>query len=112
MAAISEIVYLKTAAIEKAMKLDSANKAVERGSLVIRNVPDGAVLQFQLVMPKLSVDDPVQEHVWDGTPFSLQFFASVPDDANIETIPAKLLVSGSTRPEFQPVSALRIAAKP
>ena len=85
-------------AIEKAMKLDSANKAVERGSLVIRNVPDGAALRFQLVMPKLSVDDPVQDHVWDGTPFSLQFFASVPDDAIFETIPAKLLVSVDGRP--------------
>ena len=85
-------------AIERAKKLDSANGAVERGSLVVRNVADGAALQFRLDMPKLSVDDPVQDHVWDGTPFSLQFFASVPNDAIIGTIPAKLLVSVDGRP--------------
>ena len=85
-------------AIERAKKLDSANRAVERGSLVIRNVADGDVLQFRLDMPKLALDESVQDHVWDGSPFSLQFFATVPDGAAIGASPARLLVSVGGRP--------------
>lgn len=87
-------------AIEKARALDAVNGAVERGTLLLRDVPDGAQLAFRLDVPELRLEDAerMQCHDWNGGPFLLQFFVTVPDDTRIGTRPARLLASVNGRP--------------
>ena len=84
-----------SAAIEKAKSLDAGNQAVERGSLPVRGVRTGAEMAFRFEAGNLRLDDAdrVQKRIWDGTPFSLQFFASVPDEIRMGAHAAKVLVA-------------------
>ena len=98
--AVVDLIDDLPAAIEKAKSLDAANNAVERGTLAVRDVRQGAEMTFQLDIRGLEIEeeDRIQSHQWDGKPFSLQFFASVPNEARNGTHPAKLLVFVDGRP--------------
>ncbi len=98
--AVVDLIDDLPAAIEKAKSLDVANQAVERGTLAVQSVKNGAEMTFQLDIKGLEIEDEdrTQTHKWDGKPFSLQFFASVPNDIRNGTHPAKLLVFVDGRP--------------
>ncbi len=84
-----------SAAIEKAKSLDAGNQAVERGSLPVRGVRTGAEMAFRFEAGDLRLDDAdrVQKRIFDGMPFTLQFFVSVPNGIRKGAHAAKVLVA-------------------
>src|SRR5207253_1216114 len=58
----------------------------------------GSKLTFELQLPKLQVDEPVQELVWGGRPASVQFGVTVPARMRPQQVIGKLLVAQDAVP--------------
>ncbi len=67
--------------VERAKEFDDNAGRRAMKSLAAR-VARGSQLVFELTMPGLSVDDPVQTLVWNGRPDAVQFGVGFPDDAD------------------------------
>jgi hypothetical protein len=79
-------------AIRRAKEFDA--DAVRRAIKTLEaNVPRGTRLSFDLTMPGLRVDDPVQSMVWRGTTESVQFGVTVPGRCRPGNVVGTLTVS-------------------
>ncbi|MFN6463015.1 MAG: toll/interleukin-1 receptor domain-containing protein [Nostoc sp. DedVER02] len=58
----------------------------------------GSELTFNLSIPKLEVDDPIQQLTWNGRADSIQFGVTVPGDITQKTVIATVTVSQNTIP--------------
>jgi hypothetical protein len=69
-------------------------EAERRGVATLETeVADGTRLTFDLALPGLLVDEPVQTLVWRRRPASVQFGVVVPEDRNAGTVIGKVTVS-------------------
>jgi hypothetical protein len=62
------------------------------------SVKKGEQLAFELRLPQLDVDDPVQSIVWMGEPESVQFGVSVPIDFRPQTVVGTVIISRDSVP--------------
>ena len=84
-------------AAELALEMDADARRRAFRSLEVP-VPRGERLHFELSMPGLEIDDPVQSLVWTGRPQSAQFGVSVPPDRAQGTVIGTVTVSRRTVP--------------
>jgi hypothetical protein len=80
----------KVALMAKEFDATSERRGVKR---LETEIARGSRLLFQLSVPGLTVDDPLQSAVWRGEPEMLQFGVSAPADANERSVVGALLVS-------------------
>ncbi|MBE9227214.1 toll/interleukin-1 receptor domain-containing protein [Phormidium sp. LEGE 05292] len=82
---------------QQAEQFDSEVKKLGVRSLGIP-IARGTELTFALSIPKLKVDDPIQNLVWHGTADSVQFGVTVPADLTQKTVIATVTVSQNSVP--------------
>jgi hypothetical protein len=82
---------------ELALEMDPAARRRGFKSLEVP-VARGESLSFELSMPGLDIDDPVQTMVWNGRPQSVQFGVTVPGQAPSGTVIGTVTVSRRTIP--------------
>ncbi len=70
----------------------------------------GTQLSFSLSIPKLEVDDPIQNLIWNGKPDSVQFGVTVPPDLTQKTVIGTVTVSQNSIPIGHLKFKLSIAA--
>ncbi|MFB2898341.1 TIR domain-containing protein [Aerosakkonemataceae cyanobacterium BLCC-F50] len=82
---------------QQAEQSDSETKKLGVKSLGIP-IERGTELSFSLSIPKLEVDEPIQELIWNGTANSVQFGVTVPADLTQKTLIGTVTVSQNSIP--------------
>ncbi|MGY4650487.1 toll/interleukin-1 receptor domain-containing protein [Mycobacterium sp. URHB0021] len=80
-----------------ARKFDDSSRPMGTDVLDSR-VREGERLAFELRLPELLVDDPVQSMVWVGQPRSVQFGVTVPTDSTPQTVIGTVTISRASVP--------------
>lgn len=71
----------------RAMAVEFDDEATRRGKVALESpVFEGERLAFELLLPALVVDDPVQTMLWNGDSDSVQFGVSVPPNLSPRTV--------------------------
>jgi hypothetical protein len=90
--------------VERAARgFDAASRARGVHSLA-EPIDDGATLTFELRLPGLRVDGPVQSLVWRGEPRAVQFDVTVPADARA---PAAVIGTVIVRRDLVPIGQIK-----
>lgn len=92
---VQAFVFLPEHADEAARMAKEFDGAARRRGVKTLDVtiPRPSKLTFHLVVPGMTVDDPVQSVTWRGTTQSAQFCVNVPDDMRVGTAVGTLTVS-------------------
>lgn len=87
------------AATAQTNALEFDEKAVRRGIRSLGcDIPIGSRVMFELSLPGILLEKPVEELIWQGQAESVQFAAQVPEGALPQVIVGTLLISRDTIP--------------